>query len=282
MHRAMVSATHTQERATQVFQVAALRAPSRRPAPPADRAELIVSLTSFPARIEHAWIPIARVLRSDLAPDRVVLVLAEDEFPDRQVPERLRGLQRHGLELLWTPRNTYAYKKLVPTLLAYPEATIVTIDDDVFYEPWMLARLVDESRRRPATVIGHRGWAIDHDAGRLTDYGHWLPAEPTTQAELVFLTGAGGILYPPGLLPIELLQDVDLALELAPTADDVWWWAVERATNAPVHCLGLRSYTPLRRQDHTPKLTDINLQRQRNEEQLTRVIEHFGIELPPR
>ena len=280
LHDAYRWTRRTGQRAFQEAQIAALRIPARRPAPSADRPGLIVSLTSFPARIDQAWIPIERTLRGDLTPDLVVLVLAEDEFPGRVLPSPILRLARRGLQVLWTPRNTHAYKKLVPTRVAYPEATIVTIDDDGMLEPWWLSRLVAESHRHPGTVIGHRGWAIDRDADGLTDYGSWSPADPTTPSELVLLTGAGGILYPPDVLPIDLLADLDLALELAPTADDVWWWAVERASDTPVRCLGQTSYRPLRRQDAAPRLQDINLKDRQNELQMERVIDHFGIVVP--
>jgi hypothetical protein len=281
LHDAYRRAKRAGEKAFQEVQIAALRLPSRRPIPSGDQAGLIVSLTSFPARIDQAWIPIERVLRGDQTPDLVVLVLAEEEFPDREVPDRIRRLERRGLQVLWTPRNTHAYKKLVPTRLAYPEATLVAIDDDAMYEPWMLARLVAESHRSPGAVIGHRGWALGHDADGLTAYGDWRPADPTTPSELVLLTGVGGILYPPGVLPIDLLSDLDLALELAPTADDIWCWALERVSRTPVRCLGLSSYQPLRRQDAAPRLQDVNLSDRQNERQIERVIEHFGIDLPP-
>ena len=281
LHKAYRSAKHPGEKAVQEVRIAALRLPARRPTPPTGRAELIVSLTSFPARIGHAWIPIERVLRGDHPPDLTVLVLAEEEFPDRDLPEHIRRLQRRGLEVLWTPRNTGPYKKLVPTRLAYPDATIVAVDDDAWYEPWMLSRLVAESRRHPGAVIGHRGRVIERDADGLTDYRYWVPADPATPSERVLLTGVGGILYPPGVLPVDLLADLDLALELAPTGDDIWCWALEQVSHTPVRCLGLPSYQPLRRQDAAPRLQDVNLRNRQNERQIARVIEHFGIELPP-
>ena len=69
----------------------------------ADRPGLIVSLTSFPARIDQAWIPIERTLRGDLTPDLVVLVLAEDEFPGRVLPSPILRLARRGLQVASLP-----------------------------------------------------------------------------------------------------------------------------------------------------------------------------------
>jgi hypothetical protein len=93
----------------------------------------------------------------------------------------------------------------------------------------------------------------------------------------VFLTGVGGILYPPDLLPVDLLTDADLATTLCPTADDVWFWAVARCAGVPCECLGLESFRPCPQQADTPELQTINLGQGQNDVQLSRVIDHFGL-----
>jgi hypothetical protein len=70
--------------------------------PPSD---VIVSLTSFPARIAGVELTIASILRQSVQPEHVVLVVSEEEFPGRILPERLLRRQGRGLEILWTERN---------------------------------------------------------------------------------------------------------------------------------------------------------------------------------
>lgn len=240
---------------------------------------MVVSLASFPARIDHVWIPIETMLRQDQAPDRIVLVLSDDEFTSRELPHKLVDQQRRGLEILWVQHSARSLNKLVPTRLVYPDATIITVDDDAAYEPWVVSALTAHSREHPGTVIGHRGWAIRHDALGIVPYNDWTRATPDTPAEQVFLVGVGGILYPPGALPMDLLVDTDLARRLCPTADDVWFWALARVAGAPSRCLGRTSHRELRQQAHTPQLHAINRGRRQNDVQLARVIEHFGIPL---
>jgi hypothetical protein len=43
----------------------------------------IASLTSFPARINHTYISIECLLRQSVNPDRIILWLAEDQFPNQ-------------------------------------------------------------------------------------------------------------------------------------------------------------------------------------------------------
>ena len=40
-----------------------------------------------------------------------------------------------------------------------------------------------------------------------------------------FLTGVGGVLYPPNCFYKDIYRD-DIFMELAPNADDVWFWAM--------------------------------------------------------
>lgn len=263
--------------AAETTRILKLRLSRRRLPQRTGRSEVVVSLTSFPARIDHAWIPIETMLRQDHAPDRVVLVLADDEFPVRTLPHKLGAQQRRGLEILWIPRSARSFDKLLPARVAFPAATIITVDDDARYEPWLVSRLIEESRHHPGSVIGHRGREIRCDEDGLVPSNDWMLASRATPAGRVLLTGVGGVLYPPGVLPIDLLTDVDLARELCPTADDVWFWAVARVAGVPTRCLGLTSWCRLRRQAHTPTLNTINRDEGQNDVQLARVIEHFGV-----
>jgi hypothetical protein len=252
---------------------------SRRRIPPTTRTTgLVVSLASYPARIEHAWIAIETIFRQDVLPDRLVLVLSEAEFATRELPARLRAQQRRGLEILWTT-DRGSHNKLVATRRAYPEATIITVDDDAWYEPWVVSRLVDEARRHPGTVIGLRGWAIARSHSGLAPYVDWKRASPATPAADVFLTGGAGVLYPPHLLPDDLLTNTELALRLCPTADDVWFWAVATVAGVPARCLNELGHRDVRQQLRTPQLHEGNREGGQNDVQLARVIEHFGLRL---
>jgi hypothetical protein len=182
---------------------------------------------------------------------------------------------RRGLEIIWAPVNAHSHNKLIPVRLAYPSATIVTVDDDALYEPWAIAKLTEYAREHPCTIVGHRGWEIDRRNGRFAPYVDWREATSDTPGGDVFLTGVGGILYPPDALPVDVLTDVELATTLCPTADDVWFWAVARAAGVPAHCLGLDSCRPLRQQTRTPELLTINRTQGQNDVQLARVLEHF-------
>lgn len=255
-----------------------LRARARRPFEGDPSSNVVVSLTSFPARIRYAWIAIETIFQQRRKPAKVVLVLAEEEFPGRSLPRMIRQQEKRGLELLWVARNTRSYKKLLPTRMAYPEATIVTVDDDLVYDPGMLEELIAAADRHPGAIVGHRGWAIcAAEPGRLEPYLDWPPADRSTPSARVFLTSGAGALYPPGILDDTPLLDVDLAQTLCPFGDDIWFWAMARLVGAPLVCLGNHALRPVRRLHESPSLMAVNWGAGQNDIQLQRVMQHFSL-----
>ena len=96
--------------------------------------EIIVSLTSFPERMEDINYCIYSLLTQSLKPNKVVLWLANEEFPNKEkdLPKSLLDLKKNGLTIKWCD-NYYSYKKLIPSLREYPDSCIVTADDDFYY-----------------------------------------------------------------------------------------------------------------------------------------------------
>lgn len=240
-------------------------------------ANTIVSITSFPARIDNAWLSIETLLRQDFAPSKVILVLSEEEFPTKELPPKIQRQVQRGLEILWTPRNMRSYNKLLPVRQRFQDANIVTFDDDILYEPWRLRKLIEASKTRPHTIVGHRGSTVTMHQSSLSPYLTWDAAGPSTCAQKCFLTGVGGILYPPHVLPIDLLLDYDLALRLCPTADDIWFWTISQQCNVPRYCLGNNKLRSVRLLDDTPALRHNNCELGANDVQLNSVMKYFSI-----
>ena len=222
---------------------------------------LVISLTSFPARIATTWATIETLMRQTLTPDAIVLVLSLEEFPTKRLPRSLRSLERRGVRVLWVPSDIGSFKKLVPARESFPNATIVTVDDDFLYEPRMLQRLVEESHARPGWIIGHRGWNPVVAEDGYAPYDTWTKAGgPDTDPSEVLLTHGGGTLYPPRTPPDQLLLDMRLAMELSPLSDDIWFWGVARATGVSRHCTGADFGTSNGLDQLTPSLVKQNKQ----------------------
>jgi Glycosyl transferase family 2 len=251
---------------------------------PTDATSVIVSLTSFPARVDRVRPTLWSILAQSRPPDRLVLVLAEDDFPDRRLPSRITELETLGVELRWVARNIGSYKKLIPILADHSTDLIVTADDDVLYPRNWLADLLEAHRQAPDRIIAHRAYAIAMRAERPLPYSQWRPADTRTPSRRVFPTGRGGILYPPAALPPEVF-DVDLALQLCPYADDIWFKAMSLKAGTPVGVVSdtfNNFYETLLSQRNSLSYTNwaiVNAGdvRTRNDYQLEAVFDHFDL-----
>lgn len=240
-------------------------------------SNLVVSLTSFPARINNVWVTIESIFQQDYKPWKIVLVLADSEFPERALPASIEQQVSRGLEIIWTDLNLKSYNKLLPVRKAYPDATIITVDDDIIYEPWRISRLLAAAEENPNTVVGHRGWEVCIGDGEFKPYASWPLADKATKKYRVLLTGVGGVLYPPGLLNEEMLFDINSLLELAPSADDVWFWAVAVSSGVKAYCLGYEKHFQISSGASENALSTLNVQGGRNDIQLRDVVEKYDL-----
>lgn len=190
------------------------------------RTPLIVSLTSYPARFNSLHLVLRSLLTQSVRADRIVLWLYEED--EQHLPHSVLEL---GIETRVCP-NWRCYKKIVPSLMEWPEAHIVTADDDVYYGPDWLAGLV---RHAEAGVVCHRAHRVAlNAAGEPRSYVDWERNIPTPDCSpLIFPTGVGGVLYAPNVFHPDICR-TDLFHALAPSADDVWlYWMHRLAGSRP-------------------------------------------------
>lgn len=246
--------------------------------------KLIVSLTSFPERMYEIHYTLYSLLTQTLKPDEVVLWLAKEQFPNGEadIPPAVLQLQKNGLTIKWC-EDLRSYKKLIPSLKEYPDDIIVIVDDDVYYPADWLDKMYRQYLKTPGCVIGHRSHRI-----RLGADGHPLPYKQwqknTTQPKPSFrnfLTGCGGVLYPPHSLYKDV-GDAELFRKIAPYADDIWFWAMTVLNNVKVRSFRGRMrkvllVNPERELRNTEQLTltQLNIAQDGNNKQMAAVIAHY-------
>ncbi|MCL2439064.1 MAG: hypothetical protein FWD15_00970 [Alphaproteobacteria bacterium] len=194
--------------------------------------KLIVSLTSYPARMNAGITKYAifSLLNQSVKPDKVILYLCADEFPggEASVPADIKAFKKNGLEIRFYDCNIRSYTKLVPALGDFPDYVIATADDDIFYPSNWLEKLYDAYLKNPKAIHCHRARRISFSRRRgiPRQYSVWkLISKRTGPSVLNFLTGVGGVIYPPHSLHSEVLNK-DMFIRLAPTTDDIWFWAM--------------------------------------------------------
>ncbi len=100
------------------------------------KEKLILTMTSWKARIKHVYKTLEILLNNSVRPNKVILNLATDEFPKKnaELPKSLLNLLKYdNFEIYWVKENTNVFKKLMPTLNRFKNDIIMTVDDDVRY-----------------------------------------------------------------------------------------------------------------------------------------------------
>lgn len=199
---------------------------------------VIVSLTSFPGAIEYAAGAVESILKGSVLPHKIVLYVTMSQFEGLDLPDKLKRLEKENdiFEIRNYDREIRSYRKLVPALADFPEATIVTIDDDVAYHPHMLRDLLVLHEKYPEYVLAHRAKKIKpgkpYKKWSKYRWYHFLTKRFQPGFDNI-QTGVGGVLYPPGALKSEMIRE-DLFTKLAPTADDLWFWAAAVANGRKI------------------------------------------------
>lgn len=191
-----------------------------------EQTEIIVSLTTYRLRISKVHWTLKSIILQESMPAKIILVLASEEFPNKEhdLPKKLMRLvsENANVELLWVQSNIRSYKKLLPSLHAFPHSAIITIDDDVFYPPTLIKSFHINHKLYPLDILGTRGHNIGISLGEIAPYSSWTMAKEGDSGLNVLLTGCGGILYPPNSLSFKVFE-IENATELAPDADDLWF-----------------------------------------------------------
>lgn len=197
-------------------------------------SQVIVTLTSFPARIKHIRPTIESLLVQSYMPSQIILWLAREEFPEgmEEVPKEVRELQNGIFSIKWC-HNIRSYKKLVPALQEFSSDIIVTADDDLIYDREWLLRLYKTHLEFPNDIICHRITKMIKDKeGRWADIpGGWEYYSGASY--LNKLTGGSGTLYPPNALALEITNE-KMFMGLAPTSDDIWFWLMGVYNNTKI------------------------------------------------
>lgn len=187
---------------------------------PIDKDTVIVSMTSFPARIANVWMTVKTLLnQQDVDNLKVIIWLSKEEFPNGldSIPVKLRKLVDNGLEIRMVEKNLRPHKKYIYAFKEYPNNSIVTVDDDILYPTTIVKSLVDVSRNFPNCVVYHRGSEISS-----RPYITWTSTKESLKAATCNLpTGVGGVLYPPCCYN-ENIFDEEAIRATCLTADDLW------------------------------------------------------------
>lgn len=185
------------------------------------KEQYIVSLTSFPARIEYVHVAIETLMRQKRKADQIILWLAESQFPEKKLPDQLVRLQERGLTIRWCD-DLRSHKKYFYAFREFPEDNIILADDDIFYPRDTLKLLTKLHKKHPKEIVCISAQIIAPSLAAPPsvwngpELGKRYVSDYYTQA----FTGAGSLF--PAHWYTEEIFNKDKAMSLAQTADDLW------------------------------------------------------------
>lgn len=244
---------------------------------------VIVSLTSYGRRVK-ATLPytLASLLNQTYKPDKIICWLDNEHWSRSNLPKSIKRLEQYGIEISFC-RDLLSYKKLLPTLERYPDGIIITVDDDVYYKPSLVATLVNAYQEKPMMIPAFRTSTFLFDVMDNPDI-YWCGEGHPWNYD--FACGCGGILYAKELLNNDIMN-LDLITTLAPKADDLWFYFMEMLNGTHVNMVtsdeNKTCFYPLdsfyQKFHKGGSLNAENLEGMGNNKQIKAIMEHYGISI---
>lgn len=256
-------------------------------------SKVIVSMTSYGRRL-YASTPYAifSILNQTVRPEKVVLWLDETKWNKDNLPKRIKRLILLGLEVEFC-KDIKVYTKLLPALKKYPDKSIITVDDDIWYSKRLVEKLHKCHSANSKCIIANEIAYPTYENGILNPPSKWIwiwgirkKEKKQLDNNLVYALGVGGVLYPPNSLNGKVLEE-EVFLKLCPFADDVWLYIMAVMNNTPrLFNKQQGNKYPIdafyQKTHYNSSLKDINSQRGgefNNDTQFQSVVDYYNVKL---
>ena len=244
--------------------------------------KITVSLTSYPQRIKNVSFAIETLLNQTYKPDRLILWLANEQFLklEKDLPQNLIRLKQFGLSIKWC-ENLRSYKKLIPSLKMYPDDLIITADDDFFYQPDMLSKLLESYRHDQFNIHVFNAMKIPVSDDKIyMNYNQWKYVEKSGDLSYRnLILGGTGALYPPHSLSEEVFKQ-SVFEKITPNADDIWFWAMAVLNGRKIRCVsgGEGTFKPIFFTNNTLSLWSTNIKEiNGNDDQFKNILQMYPL-----
>lgn len=240
-----------------------------------NKSDIIVSLTSFPGRIEDVHLVILCLLRQTVMPKRIILWLSKEQFDNVEIPKKLKDLENETFSIIMVDQDLRSHKKYHYVLRDYPNSKIFLTDDDIYYPSDMIENVQNESIKYQDCIICRHGSIMKYDkAGQLLPYNDWWwELSEASDNQNFFFGSGGGVLFSLCQLHEDVL-DSKLAMTLAPMADDVWLNAMVNLKGTKKRKIKCGILLEVESQQKV-RLTSENVGNKKNDTQIQNVQEYY-------
>lgn len=184
-----------------------------------------LSLTTYPGRIKQVFYAIKSLMIQSYKADKIILWLAESQFPNKKLPQNIYDLEKKGLTIRWCD-DLRSHKKYFYALQEQKtNELIITFDDDIIYEYNAIEKLITYHQKFPNTIICNRACEITiNNNGEIMPYLKWNynnnygTCEPVNR---LLISSGAGCLFPYNIMPKETFY-WNIIIDNALSADDIW------------------------------------------------------------
>lgn len=235
--------------------------------------DTVVSMTTFPERINYIWLVIESLLRQTISPIRIVLYLSKKQFSSEDsIPDSVKRYTDFILDIKMVDDDIRSHKKYWYALRDYPNKDIITVDDDIVYSSDTIATLYKAHQQNPGAIpcmYAHRIYWENN--GCCKPYSQWDGRiKLNVASDSIFFGSGGGTYFPQGCLD-KASQNISLIMKHCPTADDIWLNAITRINGYYPIALRYSHSVPCWTIKNNKRLTDINNGSNQNDIQLRNV-----------
>lgn len=239
---------------------------------------IIVSLTSFPKRLDTLWLTIVSLKNQTVLPCKIVLYLINEEVSRDALPKSLVRELDNIFEIRFRDGKLRAHGKYHFAMKEFPDSCIVTVDDDMIYSYDMVESLWKTHLEYPNCVITNNTFQILTNNGVAIPYLQWkyiYKSDSVINQPNLIPMGVDGALYPPNVLYKDTLN-FELAKSLSYLADDLWLYSMASIANTQIVKSAFNSLKimPVDIADNIT-LTSVNCGDNQNDTQFLQIREYY-------
>lgn len=236
---------------------------------------IIVSLTSFPARIGVVWMVVESLMHQTLKPHKIILWLSKEQFSTiESLPKKLLAQRERGLEIRLVDGDIRSHKKYIYAFKEYPNDYVVLVDDDILYPEGFIAELMEGMENNDRINCSYGAIMKYDNNGALLPYNKWpIYVNSKYNGNDFFFGTGGGTVFIPSLMYADTIN-AELAFKLCPLADDVWLNAMCRLSQ--IKCIKVRGQLiPPLTIENNQTLCSVNVGQSKNDIQIENVRKYY-------
>lgn len=243
------------------------------------KEQIIISLTSFPKRFPQLDLCLKSLVIQHFKPNRIIVYLGSDSTRE-MLTESMLMYEKYGVEYRFDEKeNLMPHKKYFYAMQEFPDAVIVTADDDVIYPRYWLKSLYQSYKKYPDAVSARRVHLIKRNGRKLLPYDYWEDQcrRIKTPSMSLIATGNSGVLYPPHCFDSSAF-DIEGIKKTSLRADDIWLKCMEVKNKVPVVWVqNWQVMLPEIDSSENEKLSDENVFTGTNDEVLHNVMAYLNL-----